>query len=140
MSFNRHPGSTHMGGICNHPDTTGEGMNNAKKTVLITGANRGIGRALVSEALRRGAERVYAGVRGGLEIADPRVTPLTLDVTNAMQIARATEQVGSLDVLVNNAGIALVTSSVSRSEEHTSELQSLTNLVCRLLLEKKKKT
>src|SRR5258706_11824440 len=28
---------------------------------------------------------------------------------------------------------------VDRSEEHTSELQSLTNLVCRLLLEKKKK-
>src|SRR5437016_11166770 len=89
------------------PDTRGEGMNIANKTVLITGANRGIGRALVSEALVRGAERVYAGVRGGLEIADPRVTPVTLDVTNAAQIARATEQVGSLDVLVNNAGIAL---------------------------------
>src|SRR5262249_61228516 len=29
------------------------------------------------------------------------------------------------------------TASISRSEEHTSELQSLTNLVCRLLLEKK---
>src|SRR5260370_32246597 len=107
MSFNRHPGSTHMGGICNHPDTTGEGMNIANKTVLITGANRGIGRALVSEALIRGAARVYAGVRGGLEITDPRVTPLTLDVTNASQIARATAEGGSLDVLVNNAGIAL---------------------------------
>src|SRR5437879_7864858 len=65
MSFNRHPGSTHVGGICNPPDTRGEGMNIANKTVLITGANRGIGRALVSEALLRGAERVYAGVRGG---------------------------------------------------------------------------
>src|SRR5215472_6825019 len=89
------------------PDTTGDGMNIANKAVLITGANRGIGRALVREALVRGAERVYAGVRGDPEIADPRVTPLTLDVTNATQIARATEQVGSLDVLVNNAGIAL---------------------------------
>ena len=83
-------------------------MNIANKTVLITGANRGIGRALVSEALVRGAERVYAGVRGGgLDIADPRVTPLILDVTNATQIARASEQVGSLDVLVNNAGVAI---------------------------------
>ena len=83
-------------------------MNIANKTVLITGANRGIGRALVSEALVRGAKRIYAGVRGeGLKIADPRVTPLTLDVTNASQIVRATEQVDALDVLVNNAGIAL---------------------------------
>jgi len=42
-------------------------------------------------------------VRGGLEIADPRVTPLTLESPTATQIARADEQVGSLDVLVNNA-------------------------------------
>src|SRR5438046_6613908 len=34
---------------------------------------------------------------------------------------------------------ASVTGTGFRSEEHTSELQSLTNLVCRLLLEKKKK-
>jgi NAD(P)-dependent dehydrogenase (short-subunit alcohol dehydrogenase family) len=81
-------------------------MNMAQKTVLITGANRGIGRALVSEALRRGAKRVYAGTRGALEIADERVTPLMLDVTDAEQIGRAVSQVSSLDVLINNSGIA----------------------------------
>ena len=82
-------------------------MNIAKKTVLITGANRGIGRALVNEALRRGAKRVYAGTRGALTIADERVTPLTLDVTSVEQIQRAADEVDTLDVLINNAGIAL---------------------------------
>jgi len=85
----------------------GNGMNIANKTVLITGANRGIGRALVDEALRRGAKRVFAGTRGPLQIPDERVTPLTLDVTNPSQIQRAVEAVGTLDVLINNAGIAI---------------------------------
>jgi NAD(P)-dependent dehydrogenase (short-subunit alcohol dehydrogenase family) len=77
------------------------------KTVLVTGANRGIGQALVEEALGRGAKRVYAGTRQPLAHIDGRVTPLTLDVTNAEQIQAAVERVESLDVLINNAGIAL---------------------------------
>jgi NAD(P)-dependent dehydrogenase (short-subunit alcohol dehydrogenase family) len=75
------------------------------KTVLVTGANRGIGRALVDEALRRGAGRVYAATRQPMTHSDDRVTRLTLDVTNAAQIRAAVERVGSLDVLVNNAGV-----------------------------------
>jgi NAD(P)-dependent dehydrogenase (short-subunit alcohol dehydrogenase family) len=82
-------------------------MNILNKTVLITGANRGIGRALVDEALKRGARRVYAGTRAILEHADTRVTPITLDVTNASQIQQAAAAVDSLDLLVNNAGIAI---------------------------------
>jgi NAD(P)-dependent dehydrogenase (short-subunit alcohol dehydrogenase family) len=76
------------------------------KTVLVTGANRGIGQALVEEALRRGAKRAYAGTRQPLVHPDPRVTPLTLDVTNDAQIQAAAEQVESLDMLINNAGVA----------------------------------
>jgi len=82
-------------------------MNIQNKTVLITGANRGIGRALVNEALPRGAKRIYAGTRGVLSVADARVTPLTLDVTNAAHIGQAASEVNTLDVLINNAGIAL---------------------------------
>jgi NAD(P)-dependent dehydrogenase (short-subunit alcohol dehydrogenase family) len=79
----------------------------ADKAVLVTGANRGIGQALVEEALRRGARRVYAGTRQPLTHPDRRVTPLTLDVTSAAQIQAAAAGVESLDVLVNNAGVAL---------------------------------
>jgi NAD(P)-dependent dehydrogenase (short-subunit alcohol dehydrogenase family) len=82
-------------------------MNITYKTVLITGANRGIGRALVNEALRRGAKRVFAGSRGPLDIADDRVTPVRLDVTSVSHIRKALEGIDSLDVLVNNAGIAI---------------------------------
>lgn len=81
-------------------------MNIENKTVLITGANRGIGQALVNEALRRGAKRVYAGTRGAFTIADDRVTPLTLDVTSVEQIQGAVDKVDTLDVLINNAGVA----------------------------------
>ena len=82
-------------------------MNITNKTVLITGTNRGIGKALVDEALRRGAKKVYAGMRSPVQHSDKRVTPLTLDVTNASQIRRAVAAVDTLDVLINNAGIAL---------------------------------
>src|SRR5262245_17425507 len=90
-----------------HGSTGGTAMIIEGKTVLVTGANRGIGRALVQEALNRGAKRVYAGTRQPLTHPDGRVTPLTLDVTNPAQTQRAAEQVESLDVLINNAGVAL---------------------------------
>jgi NAD(P)-dependent dehydrogenase (short-subunit alcohol dehydrogenase family) len=85
------------------------------KTVLVTGANRGIGQALVEEALRRGASRVYAGTRQPLAHPDGRVTPVILDVTNPAQTQAAAQQVGALDVLINNAGIALYDDLSDRS-------------------------
>jgi len=82
-------------------------MKIANKTILITGANRGVGAALVDEALRRGAKKIFAGTRSGLQHPDKRVVPLTLDVTSDSQIRRAAQGLEGLDVLVNNAGIAL---------------------------------
>ena len=75
------------------------------KTVLVTGANRGIGQALVTEALRRGAARVYAGTRQPYAHPDPRVTALPLDISSEQQVAGAAALVESLDILVNNAGV-----------------------------------
>jgi NAD(P)-dependent dehydrogenase (short-subunit alcohol dehydrogenase family) len=95
-------------------------VNIANRIVLITGANRGIGQALVAEALRRGARRVYAGTRGAPLPTDPRVTPIRLDVTNAAQIQQAAAQVDTLDVLINNAGVALYDdlSNPAQVEQH----------------------
>jgi NAD(P)-dependent dehydrogenase (short-subunit alcohol dehydrogenase family) len=87
----------------------------ADRAVLVTGGNRGIGRALVEEALSRGAKRVYVGTRGPLDHPDGRVTPLTLDVTDAAQTQQAVEDVESLDILVNNAGLALYDDLSDRS-------------------------
>jgi NAD(P)-dependent dehydrogenase (short-subunit alcohol dehydrogenase family) len=80
-------------------------MTITNKTVLVTGANRGIGQALVTEALSRGASTVYAGTRQALAHPDPRVAPLILDVTDAAQIQAAADQIVSLDILINNAGV-----------------------------------
>jgi NAD(P)-dependent dehydrogenase (short-subunit alcohol dehydrogenase family) len=90
------------------------------KTVLVTGANRGIGHALVEEALRRGASRVYAGTRPPMSHPDRRVTPLILDVTDPAQIQRAVDSIDALDVLINNAGIALYDDLTDRAvlEQH----------------------
>lgn len=82
-------------------------MNIENKVVLITGANRGIGRALLAEALNRGAKRVYAATRQPFAYSPERATPLTLDVTNAAQIQEAVERVEALDILINNAGVFL---------------------------------
>ena len=100
-------------------------MDISNKTVLITGASRGIGQALVEEALKRGVKRVYAAMRSPAAHPDKRVTTLTLDVTDAAQIKRAAEQVGSLDVLINNAGIALYD---DLSDPETVERQLAVNL------------
>jgi NADP-dependent 3-hydroxy acid dehydrogenase YdfG len=88
-------------------------MKIAAGAVLVTGANRGVGQALVEGAVRRGSKRVNAGTRQPLAHWDGRVPPLTLDVTNTAQIQAAVEAVESLDVLINNAGLALYDDDLS---------------------------
>jgi len=75
------------------------------RTVLVTGANRGIGYALVEAALHRGARRVYAGMRHPVDHPDGRVLTLPLDVTDRAQIEAAADSIDALDILVNNAGV-----------------------------------
>ena len=81
------------------------------KTALVTGANRGIGEAIVDALVAAGVRKVYAAARS-ISALDPlvarhgsRVTPLQLDVTDAAQIAAAAATASDVDLLVNNAGI-----------------------------------
>ena len=81
------------------------------RVALVTGANRGIGRALVEALLERGARKVYAGARKPEALAslvatsEGRVVPLRLDITDAAHVRQAVAEAGDIDLLVNNAGV-----------------------------------
>jgi NAD(P)-dependent dehydrogenase (short-subunit alcohol dehydrogenase family) len=75
-------------------------------TVLITGANRGIGLAFARQALARGARRVYAAARDPGQVDLPGVMPLRLDVTRPEQVAEAARRADDVTLVINNAGIA----------------------------------
>lgn len=73
---------------------------------LVTGANRGLGKALVSTLLEAGAAKVYAAARDRTKITadDPRVVPLLLDTTSPEQIEAVVRTAGDVTLLINNAG------------------------------------
>lgn len=81
------------------------------KTALVSGANRGIGKAIVEELIERGIAKVYAGARN-IETLNElknkygnKIVPIELDLTKQETIDKAASQIGQLDVLVNNAGV-----------------------------------
>ncbi|EMF57635.1 MULTISPECIES: SDR family oxidoreductase [Streptomyces] len=78
-------------------------MDLSTSTALVTGANRGFGRALAAELLGRGAT-VYAGARNPDQVDLPGAKPIALDVTDPTSVAAAAESLGEVTVLVNNAG------------------------------------
>jgi NAD(P)-dependent dehydrogenase (short-subunit alcohol dehydrogenase family) len=77
--------------------------------VLVTGGNRGFGRAVVDEALARGAAKVYATSRSAHTRHDPRIIPLVLDVSDDASVASAAHAASDASIVVNNAGVALGT-------------------------------
>jgi len=75
-------------------------------TILVTGANRGLGLEFARQALARGARKVYAGARDPASVTLAGVRPVRLDVTDAAQLAAAARELGDVDLVINNAGIA----------------------------------
>jgi len=85
---------------------------------LVTGANRGIGRALTEALLMRGVGKIYATARNPealRTLRDARVVPLQLDVTDADQIRAATEAASDVELVFNNAGVALASAIGDRA-------------------------
>ena len=72
---------------------------------LVTGTNRGLGRAFVEDLLARGVRRIYAASRNGTPHADPRVVALRLDVTDPAQVRAAAAAAPDVTLLINNAGV-----------------------------------
>jgi len=83
------------------------------RTVLITGANGGLGTEFVQQALERGAAKVYAAARHPKQWEDPRVEPLVLDINNHKDIVNAVTAASDVDFLINNAGVAPAGDSIA---------------------------
>ncbi|WP_410614258.1 SDR family oxidoreductase [Amycolatopsis sp. lyj-109] len=78
-------------------------MDLSASTVLVTGANRGFGRALAAELLGRGAT-VYAAARNPDQVDLPGAKPIALDITDPTSVEAAAQATGDVTILINNAG------------------------------------
>src|ERR1700710_109095 len=92
---------------------------------LVTGANRGLGRAFARALVEAGAAKVYAAARGTSTITDPDVVPVALDVTDHAQVAALAEELGDVTIVINNAGIGLGASGLGGDglDDHRAEFE-----------------
>jgi NAD(P)-dependent dehydrogenase (short-subunit alcohol dehydrogenase family) len=94
-----------------------------RSIALVTGANRGLGKALTEALLQRGAAKVYAAVRRPETITDPRLVPIRLDLTDRATIDEAARLAGDVTLVINNAGISTHTPILGDEEGLRQELE-----------------
>ncbi|MGC2221407.1 MAG: SDR family oxidoreductase [Methylocella sp.] len=92
-------------------------MNIEGCVALVTGANRGLGRAYAEALLTGGAAKVYAAARNPSAITDARLTPIRLDITSQTDIAAAIKSCPDVNLLINNAGIMLKSQMLAEGSE-----------------------
>jgi len=107
---------------------------NIKNSIIfVTGANRGIGRALVEELINKGAAKVYAAARNKDTIiplmnnAPGKIVPVELDVTNEQQIEAAARKATDVNILINNAGRADFTAAIGASDITSARVEMEVN-------------
>lgn len=95
--------------------------------VLVTGANRGLGRVFAESLLARGAHTVYAGARDPAQIATPGVVPIRLDITSDAEVRAAATRCTDVEVLINNAGVMRFAPVLAAPEINSARAEMDTN-------------
>ena len=101
--------------------------------VFVTGANRGIGRAIAEEAAARGAKRIYAAARDAASVADlvdeypEQIVAVRLDVTDSDQVEKAAAQAPDTQILINNAGVAGYSGFIYHHDQDAAHREMATN-------------
>jgi NAD(P)-dependent dehydrogenase (short-subunit alcohol dehydrogenase family) len=106
------------------------------KVALVTGANRGLGRAFAEALLEAGAAKVYAGARDPSAVIDPRVKPIQIDVTSSRDIAAAATACTDIEILINNAGAMLATPVIAENSEDVLRREMEVNVFGMLAMSK----
>src|SRR4051812_6602015 len=102
-------------------------MDIKNSVALVTGGNRGLGKALVQALLAAGARKVYVGSRKLAESSDARVQPLKLDVTSEQDVAAAVAACSDVNILINNAGVSSFISFLTPTSLQEARVEMETN-------------
>jgi len=94
---------------------------------LVTGANRGLGRAYARELVKRGAARVYGAARDPAAVTEPGVTPIALDITDPERVATVAGQCADVSLLVNSAGVMKASTFIIAPNLDAARLEMETN-------------
>ena len=94
---------------------------------LVSGANRGLGRAFARELVQRGAAKVYGAARNPAAVTEPGVLPVALDITDGNQVARVAAQCADVNLLVNNAGVLRYSTFTSAPDLDAARQEMETN-------------
>jgi NAD(P)-dependent dehydrogenase (short-subunit alcohol dehydrogenase family) len=94
---------------------------------LVTGANRGLGRAYARELVSRGAAKVYGAARQPVQVSEPGVIPIALDITDPERVAQVAAEYGDVSVLVNNAGVMKASTFIGAPNLDAAQAEMETN-------------